>query len=201
MEEPKNEHDDKQKHLDRRQFIKISIEKIAVCTAGIGLYSLFDKKDALAATHDGDCEYTTGLGWKIKDDEVVVTKALEDFPAHKAGIRAGDIILHWGDDSAKCLNSSGGKVVVLRNGERLTFNVTPVRVARQQPNCSSCMGSMGYCGQCVGSTGSTGGCCISCTSCTGCMAAICSCTGCTRCTGCTYCTSCTSCMACKGYRG
>lgn len=131
--------------LSRREFLKETARQVAVCTAGVTLFSLF------AESAEAACEYYIGAVVEVKGDDAVVTKVVE--PAASAGVRTGDVVLHWGDDSAACVDDYGRRgykfpLVVLRNGERLTFNITPAAMPREEKRCGTCT-TCTRCMQCV----------------------------------------------------
>ena len=75
-----------------------------------------------------------GIEIAIKDDILTVIAPIDDTPAYKAGLKAGDLILaidgnrinHWAE-LENVIHKSGGKkkLQVLRDGKELTFEVTP----------------------------------------------------------------------------
>ena len=145
------------KDIDQDKLIEGAVSGL-VDSIGDKHTSYFTKKEAKDFKESlSDSYYGIGaIIYKSNDNEIVVRRTFDDSPAQKAGIQTGDVILSVDGKSTegmevdkvastlKSNKSSKAKLVIRRNDEELTIEITKSTVPLKSVSYEMLDGNIGY---------------------------------------------------------
>ncbi|GAB4398331.1 MAG: S41 family peptidase [Rhodoferax sp.] len=137
---------------------KLITDAIAGMVSGLDPHSVYLDKKALKEFNEGTSGRFVGVGIEITQEDglIKVVSPIEDSPAHRAGLKPGDLIVKIDDTPVKGLTLNEGvkrmrgepntRVVlsVLRKDENRTFTVTIVREEIKTQSVKAKMIEPGY---------------------------------------------------------